>query len=151
MDQCTYCVLRGNYDECKVTDCSQHESWFGIETAKRLKDLEQQLQTAIENEQVVLDCLNGSSSHKHMDKYRKIDIADYDRRKEQLEKAEAKILSMERDIAKLENELEKSANKIVIKDTYKLTDAGTGTDVEVGTFEDVAAWSLGASLTGKTK
>lgn len=34
MDQCIHCTVRGNYDECQDTPCSNHENWINIQRIK---------------------------------------------------------------------------------------------------------------------
>lgn len=29
-DQCMHCVVRGDIDKCRVTDCGRHESWYAL-------------------------------------------------------------------------------------------------------------------------
>ena len=38
MDQCTHCIVRGDIDKCRATECSQHESWYTKSLEARLAE-----------------------------------------------------------------------------------------------------------------
>ncbi len=38
MDQCTHCTIKGDIEQCELTECSIHETWY----VKALKDVSQQ-------------------------------------------------------------------------------------------------------------
>ena len=43
MDQCEYCIIRGNHKECLRTSCNNNSNWIAIELYDRLKKTEKEL------------------------------------------------------------------------------------------------------------
>lgn len=39
IDQCKYCVLRGDWDGCRATECNSHENWISIEMGRKIARL----------------------------------------------------------------------------------------------------------------
>jgi hypothetical protein len=39
-DQCSYCSVKGNYNECVKTECFHHENWINKTRIKRIEALE---------------------------------------------------------------------------------------------------------------
>jgi hypothetical protein len=42
-DQCKFCVVRGDIEKCKATDCSIHENWYSLEQKKSIESLEKRV------------------------------------------------------------------------------------------------------------
>ena len=42
-DECNFCVVRGDIENCKATDCSIHENWYSLEQKKSIESLEKRL------------------------------------------------------------------------------------------------------------
>jgi hypothetical protein len=43
-DQCQHCTARGDMPRCLDTTCGQHESWYALEQAERITELEAKLE-----------------------------------------------------------------------------------------------------------
>ena len=42
-DECNFCVVRGDIENCKATDCSIHENWYSLEQKKSIESLEKRV------------------------------------------------------------------------------------------------------------
>jgi hypothetical protein len=47
-DQCKRCICRGDFKACQSVECHQHESWYAKQMAARVKELEEELDIAVE-------------------------------------------------------------------------------------------------------
>lgn len=54
-DQCKFCVVRGDIEKCKATDCSIHENWYSLEQKKSIESLEKRVK---ELDDRLLDLIN---------------------------------------------------------------------------------------------
>ena len=41
MDQCKYCSVKGDFEECLKTECGHHNNWFTVELLKQIEELKQ--------------------------------------------------------------------------------------------------------------
>ena len=41
-DQCKHCILRGDIEICKATECSHHENWYAVQQQSEIDQLKQQ-------------------------------------------------------------------------------------------------------------
>ena len=89
--------------DCVVTERDRLEA--------RVKELEKKLSDEIENHQITLDVLNGSSSHEYMDKFRTIDIDDYERRKAENDELKTCVQELEAQVDQMRSDLEAEARE----------------------------------------
>ena len=48
-DQCSNCMMRGDYEQCQKTTCGHHDNWISLEHLKLITALRQQLTEARES------------------------------------------------------------------------------------------------------
>ena len=86
-------------ERIKELEILREKDFVATTTAEALiLKLAQKLSDEIENHQITLDILNGSSSHEHMDKFRTIDIDDYERRKAMAEELKIRVRELETEL-----------------------------------------------------
>ena len=41
-DQCKHCILRGDIEICKATECFHHKNWYAVQQQSEIDQLKQQ-------------------------------------------------------------------------------------------------------------
>jgi len=55
-DQCKHCILRGDIEICKATECFHHDNWYAVQQQSEIDMLKQQRDELLAALKEAVDC-----------------------------------------------------------------------------------------------